>query len=63
MAKSTLPKEGSGNDDIVRAGFKMKCMKSDVLVEPAIQVVDQHSTISSSDTIKVRQLSSYIACT
>ena len=36
------------------AGFKMKCMKSDVLAEPAIQVVDHHSTISSSDTIKVQ---------
>ena len=39
----------------------MKCMKADVLVEPAIQVVDQHSTISSSDTIKVTKLGTNIA--
>jgi hypothetical protein len=34
-------------------GFKMSCMREDVLREPAIQVVDRHSTISSADTIKV----------
>ena len=32
----------------------MNCMKADVLREPAIEVIDHQSIISSSDTIKVK---------
>ena len=37
----------------VFAGFRMTCLKEEVLREPAIQVVDSHAIISSTDTIKV----------
>ena len=38
----------------VSLGFKMSCMKEDVLKEAVIMSVDQYSLISSDDVIKVR---------
>ncbi len=35
-------------------GFKMSCMKEEVLRDASVTVVDQYSIISSSDTVKVR---------
>ena len=34
-------------------GFKMSCLKDEVLVEPTIKLVDEYCLISTSDVIKV----------
>ena len=38
-------------------GFKMSCLKDDVLVEPTIKLVDEYCLISTSDVIKVLNIS------
>ncbi len=39
----------------MHSGFKMSCMKEEVLRDASVTVVDPYSIISSSDTIKVRK--------
>ena len=34
-------------------GFKMSCLKDEVLVEPTIKLVDEYCLISTSEVIKV----------
>ena len=34
-------------------GFKMSCLKDEVLVEPTIKLVDEYCIISTSDIIEV----------
>ena len=38
---------------VLLLGFKMRCMKEEVLREAAVTVVDEYSLISSADVIKV----------
>ena len=42
-----------GNYIFTFLGFKMSCLKDEVLVEPTIKLVDEYCLISTSDVIKV----------
>ena len=34
-------------------GFKMSCLKDEVLLEPTVKLVDEYCLISTSDVVKV----------